>query len=503
MAKWIDKAVGEMSKLRNKLGKLGWNMVGGTFTSSYKLDSSRVDYELSRQLYNNTNDDYKLGAGFAKPVVNATVGFMGVPSPKIEDEKAQGYLTDFFNDNKSKLQRTLRNSGRDGDVFVWVTREDVEDNKLYPEQGKRLVYNIIPPEQVKKINRDPLTNKPREYILVSSHDWEDENGNARQTEITQRIGKDYRIIKCQGDVPLGIEEGEFPNKWGFIPIVHFKNESDEHEEFGKSDLESIEPFMKAYHDVALHAIQGSKLHSTPRLKLNVKDVGTFLKNNFGVDDPAKFIKEGKGINLDNHELLLLTGDEDAEFIEVKSATGDASVLLKFLFYCIVDTSETPEFIFGVHTPSSHASVKEQMPILIRRIERKREHFDEPFKLLCRIVLAMTAESENISFSSYAAELEWDDIDPRDGKEVADEIKTIVEALTKALDGNLISIDAAVEFLKQYISTMNDFESDDDKVPGEKDRIMKTRLMNMRLEDSQFNEDQLDEINKLLEKINKE
>ncbi|MYL45045.1 phage portal protein [Virgibacillus halodenitrificans] len=500
MAKWIDKAVGEMSRLRNNLSRLGWSLVGGSFTSSYKLDSSRVDYDMARKLYNNTDDNYKLGAGFAKPIVNATVGFMGVPSPKIDDEEAQEKLTSFFEDNMSKLQRTIRNAGRDGDVFVWVTREDVENNKLYPEKGKRLVYNIIPPEQVKKINRDPVTNKPREYILVSTHSWEDENGNAKRTEITQIIGADYRKIKCKGDAPPGIEEGEFPNQWGFIPIVHFKNESDEHEEFGKSDLESIEPFMKAYHDVMMHAIQGSKLHSTPRLKLKLKDVASFLKNNFGVDDPAKFAKEGGTINLDSNEILFLTSDEEAEFIEVNSATGDAAVLLKFLFYCIVDTSETPEFIFGVHTPSSHASVKEQMPILVRRIERKREAFDEPFKLLCRIVLAMTSDSENIQFSSYSTELEWDDIDPRDGKEVAEEIKIVAEALGLAKDKRIISDEAAVQFLKKYISTMNEYESEDEDITGERDRIMKSRLMSMQLEDSQFNEGQLKEIDKILAKM---
>lgn len=503
MARWYQKAVGEMSKLRSRISSFGWSLIGGTFSSAYRLDSSRVDYGLARQMYDNTHDDYKLGAGFAKPVINATVGFMGVPKPKIDDGKPQTVLEEFFIENTSKLQRTIRNAIRDGDAFVWITREGTDNNKLFPGKEKRLVYNIIPPEQVKKINRDPITNNPIEYILESAHQWEDENGNPKKTTIVQRISAERRVIKCDGDVPPGIEEGIFPNAWGFIPIVHFKNEGDEHEEFGKSDLEPIEPFMKAYHDVALHAIQGSKLHSTPRLKLKLKDVAAFLRNNFGVNDPAKFAKEGGEINLEGHDLLFLSADEEAEFVEVNSSTGDASTLLKFLFYCIVDTSETPEFIFGVHTPSSQASVKEQMPVLIRKVERKREHFDEPFKMLCRIVLAMTAESENISFSTYAAELEWDDIDPRDSKEVAEEIRTIVEALSMALNNGLISIEAAVQFLKNYISTMNEYESEDGSVPGEKERIMKTKLMNMQLEDSQFNEEQLDEINKTLESLIKE
>nr|BDD48420.1 hypothetical protein 1 [Bacillales bacterium] len=501
MAKWLKRAVGEISKLRNHFTSyLGWKINGGIFGSGYKLDSSRVDYAMTRQLYYNTNDKYKLGAGFAKPVINTTVGFMGVPRFVSEDEGAQEVLDDFFNDNVSKTQRTLRNALREGDCFVWVTREESEDSILYPEASTRLIYNIIPPEQVTKINRDPVTGKIREYILKSNHDWEDEKGEKRKAEIIQIISRDKHIIKAEGDIPPDVDIGEHENKWGFIPIVHFNNEGDEHEEFGKSDLESIEPFLKAYHDVMLHAIKGSKMHSTPRLKLKLKDVAGFLRNNFGVTDPQKFVNDGGTINLDGHELLLFNDEEDAEFIEVNSAIGDAAVLLKFLFYCIVDTSETPEFAFGVHTPSSLSSVKEQMPILIRKVARKRELFEDSFQHLARIVLAMTSIAENMSFATFKTTLDWDDIDPRDGKEVAEELSLLTKALDTALQGEFISIDAATQFLAQYIETMNDYISDDPEIPGERERIMNTRLMRMRLEDSQFLDKQKNQIDKILEKV---
>ncbi|GAW28925.1 phage portal protein, partial [Carboxydocella sp. ULO1] len=161
--------------------------------------------------------------------------------------------------------------------------------------------------------------------------------------------------------------------WGFIPIVHFKNEPEETELFGTSELEAVEPYLKAYHDVMLHAIQGSKMHSTPRLKLKLKNVENFIQNNFG-QQVLDQVKRGEqvSINLQGHELLIFTDEEDASFIEARSAIGDTEAILKLLFYCIVDVSEVPEFAFGVHTPSSHASVKEQMPLLIRRVARKRE-----------------------------------------------------------------------------------------------------------------------------------
>ncbi|NPV52202.1 MAG: phage portal protein [Firmicutes bacterium] len=484
-AGWLGRAVGEISKLRDLWTVSSWRIVGGAYSRPYRLDSSRVDYRRAKALYNNTDDNYKLGAGFAKPVINTAVGFMGVPRFRSEDEEAQAVLDDFFGANVSRMQQTHRDALRDGDCFVWVTREEADNAILYPEVKTRLVYNIIPPEQVSQVIRDPITRQVKEYVLYSEHVWLDDSGIQRRARVTQRISKERRVIRVEGDMPPDITPGEEDNPWGFIPIVHFKNEGDETEEFGRSDLEPIEPFMKAYHDVMLHAIQGSKLHSTPRLKLRLKDISAFLARNFGVLNPEEFTRKGGSINLDGHELLFFADDEDADFVEVKSAIGDAEPLLKLLYYCIVDTSETPEFAFGVHTPSSLSSVKEQMPILIRRVARKREHFTESWQLLARVVLAMTAQAEGKRFSTYATTLEWDVIDPRDGKEVAEELNLITQSLNTALQGGFISLDAAAQFLAQYIGTMNDYISDDPEVPGERERILKTRLLMSRLEEGQL------------------
>jgi len=493
---WLKKAIGEISKLRGGI----FGFIGGSSGQAYSLDSSRVDYAKARALYKNTDDDYKLGAGFAKPVINTTVAFMGVPNFRSEDDDAQRALDDFFGDSVSRMQQVHRDAIRDGDCFVWITREEEEDPDLYPEGGTRLIFNIIPPEQVKQINRNVLTGKPQEYILVSQHTWMDEKNEKKKATITQKISKERRLIEVEGDMPPDITAGEEPNPWGFIPIVHFKNEGDETEEFGTSDLEAIEPFMKAYHDVMLHAIQGSKMHSTPRLKLRLQDVAGFLANNFGVDDPAKFAQEGGTIDLDGHELLIFQDDEDASFIEVNSAIGAAGDLLKFLFYCIVDTSETPEFSFGVHTPSSLSSVQEQMPILIRRVARKREHFTEAWQDLARIVLAMTAKAEGRRFPTHATTILWDKIDPRDGKDVAQELLFVAQALNTALLGGLVSLDAASDFLAKYIDTMNDYISDDPEIPGERERILKTRLLLARLEDGEGLEKQWKEIEKELGQV---
>lgn len=483
MASWWGRITGEMSKLRNGLSGL-FGLVTGSIGGVYKLDSTRVDYRKARELYDNTAEEYKLGAGFAKKIVNATVGFMGLPEVKSTDEEAQVRLKEFFKQNQSKVQRTQLNAIKEADCFVWLTRED-NPSPLYPEERKRLVYNIIPPEQVQKINRDPLTGEAIEYILASTHTWVDESGANRKATIKQRISAERRLIEVEGDHPPGIEAGETLNPWGFIPIVHFKNEGDETTEFGKSDLESVEPFLKVYHDVFLHAVQGSKMHSTPKLKLKLKDVDKFVRDNFGVNNAAELAKKGGKIELNGKEILLLQGEDDASFLEARSAIGDATALLEFIFYCIISASETPEFVFGVHTPSSLASTKEQMPVFIQKIERKRQMFADSWKLLCRMVLSMISQAENVSFTTYETELLWENIDPRDSKDAAEELKFIVEALDKAVSGQLISLEAAVQYLKYWIDTIRDYESDDPDVAGEKDRILQTSIFRSRLFDAAY------------------
>lgn len=500
---WFKKAVGEISRLRQSVYKWKSGMTTGKFATVYKLDSSTVNYELARELYYNENDKYKLGAWCAKPVINTCVGFMGVPAFRSEDESAQEALDDFFSHNVSRQQQTHRDALRDGDCWVWITREEDLDEALYPESGGvHLVYNIIPPEQISNIIRDPLTGIPIEYILISDHEWIDDSGTKQTSRIEQRISKKLRkITVLDGPVPPGMmKEEEADNVWGFIPIVQFSNERDVSAANGRSDLEPIEPFMKAYHDVMKHAIQGSKLHSTPKLKLKLKDVAAFLKNNFGIDDPEQFAREGKKINLENRELLIFQDEEDAQFIEVQSAIGSAGDLLKFIFYCIVDVSETPEFAFGTHTPSSHASVKEQMPILVRRVARKREHFTESWEHLARIVLAMTAKASGKKFATHTTSLLWDEIDPRDDKEIAEELRTIVEALSSAVGSYLISYESAVNFLAKFIDTMDDYVGDSREVPGEREKIMRDKIRMARLEDSELADRERELIDKALDKL---
>ena len=161
--------------------------------------------------------------------------------------------------------------------------------------------------------------------------------------------------------------------------------------------------------------------------------------------------------------------------------GAAEPLLKLLFYCIVDTSETPEFAFGVHTPSSLSSVREQMPVLVRKIARKREHFAGSWQLLARVVLAMTSQAKGTKLPSYATTLLWDEVNPKDNKELAETLEKLVLALKVAIESGLMGLPSAVAFLKEYVTTMNAYLSDDPEIPGEREKIIQTKILLSRLD----------------------
>lgn len=462
------KAIGNFGgKIKRAIGELSsWdsivNMNGGSMTSMYSLDSKRVDIKLARELYYNENDDYKLGAGFAKPIINAVVGFMGVPKFILdEDANAEATLEQFREENISRMQRTHRNTIRDGKCYVRLTRLELDNSSerlLYPERDTIIKYNIVPPENIKEIKRDTITGRAIEYVIETTHDIASKHGTVT---VTQTITPDTIEVTCDGTAPEGLETGKSKNVWGFIPILEFTNEKEAHSRAPRSDLEGVEPYIKAYHDVFKHAIQGSKLHSTPRLKLTVKDVAGFLKNNFGITNPEEHINSGQPINLEKKDLLIFTDDdEDAQFIEVESAIGSAEPLLKFLFYSVIENSETPEFLFGAHLPANYASVKEQMPVLVRRVGRKREYFSETWKLLARYVLAMNSLAGGAKFKTHNTSLEWDKIDPRDASDVAKELKDTTDALDTALETQIISKKSASTYLSTIIKLMEDYEAEE-------------------------------------------
>lgn len=461
------RALGEQSGLR--VGRTtGWRLGSG-----YQIDTTRVDYQLARELYRNTNDRYKLGAAFAKPVVNTLSGFMGAPKfvHRGGDDATQAFLDETFERWVGKIRRLQRNALRDGDVFARIdTRINRFDDRALPE----LYLRLLPPEWCTPI-MDPITGAIREFVIAwpvfeSKYDsFGKRMDNKPQYTIIERITEAERTFDVEGYAPPGTLEmvrganEDTRNSWGFVPVVHFKNEGEENQLYGTSELEPVLPFLRAYHDVMRFAIEGAKMFARPKVKFQIGEVAPFLANNFSQDELAT----GR-IKFSDKEIMFFQDGEDAEFMTADSGLQGTTLLLEFLFYCIVDVSQTPEFAFGTAVASSKASVSEQMPVLGRNVERKRGEYEDPYKELGTMFVAMAAKDGTLDArpDTYEVDVTWDEIDPADETTQAQVLSTLVTALRDAVDARFMSMQAAVERLRVFVPEMLPFidaEADDDEL----------------------------------------
>jgi hypothetical protein len=473
------RAVGEISLLR----RFGW--VGGWgFYTPYTLDSSRVDYTLARALYRNTDDRYKLGAAFAKPIVNTTAGFMGAPNFTHGDEEADAALEDAMRRHTGTLLRINRNVLRDGDVFA---RWDLVQDRLNPAE-RTLRLRLVPPEWVQPI-LDPVTGDTRELVIRYPVKQTDRDG--RETlayTIVETLTATTVRVLADNRAPAEVQARNVDeaNEWGFIPVVHFRNEPEEDQLYGASDLEPVEPYLRAYHDVMLSAVGGSKLFSRPKVKFQLKNVDTFLKNNFSADE----LRAGK-VTFQGKDLFFVTEGEDISFVTGDSGVIGATTLLEFLFMCIVDVSETPEFAFGTAVASSKASVSEQMVPLKRKIARKRGQLEEPFGELASMYLAMWARVENKQLDTFRTQIEWDDVSDEDSVAVANAISTLANGLTTAMEAGILSEDAAAEMLRTLVPTMLPW-SDPEEEEDEQRRVSAGSARRARLAEAAGLDEEVDE-----------
>ena len=261
-----------------------------------------------------------------------------------------------------------------------------------------------------------------------------------------------------------------PNPLGFVPAVHLENEPERHQLRGSSDLEPLEPYMKFYNDVMLHAGSASELHSTAKLLIRVQDLERFLNNNFGEAE----INEGR-LRFKNKDVMFFESGqpainvsgssiytEGAEIIQAEAPLGDTTTLLEYIFLNIVDVSEVPEWAFGGAIASSKASVSEQSAPLVHKVSRKRTMSEGAWKLAGRMMLKqVTGEIQRV-------DSEWDTLAMRDLKTEAEAFRNFSESLLALNDGELVSKITINEVLRKLLPEILPFDVDDEVI--ERDRI---------------------------------
>lgn len=415
--------------------------IDASFDSRYRLDTSEVDVELARTLYFNRDERYKLGAGFARPAINVPAGFMGLPQLHAPDHlggEEQKWLDRAVLAWTGQIAKAHQMTLRDGEVLVRLhpANRSPAYEALYGKDDKDLTLSLVPSEAFEIISADEDI-EAIESVKIKHVFMVEIAGSMVEKALFETITAETITLKYQDDYK---EERSFTNPMGFVPAVLLENETEMAQLHASSELEAIEPYMKFYHDVMVHAGSSSELHSTAKLVVRARDLDRFLQANF-----TQIEIDEKRLRFKNKDVLFFeSGDpsitsvgsniyqEGAEIIQATAPLGDTTTLLEFIFLNIVDVSEVPEWAFGGAIGSSKASVSEQSAPLVHKVKRKRAMMENGWALVGRMMLKTVLNVQ------ARVEVRWSDLAMRDLKSEAEAFRNFTEALLALNEGQTVS-----------------------------------------------------------------
>lgn len=438
-----------------------FRVVGNSFwpRSHPSEEGTVINYEYTRALYRNSGDN-KLGAAFAKPIVDLQVGFMGLPRISTGNDSLDLFLNECVEDYwTDEIQQMFRDAIRDSKVVVRVRRPDVLDPLMTLDEAEHCCIELIPPERVDLQynfrNKNILEQVTVLHRMVIVKDPGDpamgRDPIEEEHEVLEIVTRDsYRFFDQNEN--RWLDSMQVPNIYKFVPFFEAHNEWDAAMQGGQSDLETVIPFINAFHDVVVQGLQAHKYHSTPKVKLKLQDVSQFIRNNFPAawDQETGTIKNQTEISWKGREVLLMKEEEDAEFIEARSVLGDTKTLAEFLLDCICIASQTPEWAFmRVDSGSANSDRNAQTVPLVKKVDRKRRNFTKAIQMLCKMVLVMNGQLP------LKVSISWETVRTDDQFIEAQAFQQVVMGLEAAKASGEISEETYAKMIAMFVPMMKD------------------------------------------------
>jgi hypothetical protein len=426
-------------------------------------DDTVVNYDLARQFYRNDGTETALGAGFCRPIIDLEVEFIGIPRASTEDDVMDDRLNQCFEIFwTDEIQQMIRNACRDSKTVVRIFQDSLNDPLMTMEEREHCRLEIIDPDRV-TIQRS-LRNANIIDQAVIYHRWLifDDEGDPKSG--VEPRSTEHEILEIITPVEVTfwdrtdnkeLTDLSYPNKFGFVSLVEVWNEYDSTLSGGQSDLESVIPFIRALHDVLAQALQAHKYHSIPKVKFKLKEIEPFLKNNF----PSAFGEDGQlqpqtEISWRGKEILFLSDEEDAEFLEARSVLGDSKQLAEFLIDCICIASQTPEWAFmRVDSGSANSDRNAQTVPFVKKIERKRRNFARPIQDLLKMFMVIN------DFTPVRAKLSWEPVRADDQMVEMQALQQLIMGLEVAKQSGVLSDRTYQEMMRQFIPMMKNPEQE--------------------------------------------
>jgi len=405
-----------------------WNITN--LFANPTLDTSKPVYALNMSIFkcSITTDkegkkfgqEYILGATFGKPIVNscAAFAFSGLNPPQLIGEGDYiDKMNNFLYKERKSLFLMMRDGMRDGDAYLRLMIN--EDNEPYLELvSPEMVDIIIDPENVNNVLGYNITHiiPKDEYNMEKEIIIEEYRKKSPYYKRVKMVSNRKEIQEETDDIP-------------FLAMAHFANEKDANALNGTSDYQNIYVLMKSYHGVMENAIKGTIYNSqpTPIIK-GIKNFTSFLRNNFKENGSSEAGAAKYDVQYNANKMMLLGEGMDMEMLTIPDHITPATKMLEYIFYCIVQASETPEFVMGTAVQSSKASVSEQLPVVVNKAARKRVQFEdalyEIIDIYTKYLLATNGVKES-DVKDTEINIEWPSIETEDKQLNLDIVKTLL------------------------------------------------------------------------------
>jgi hypothetical protein len=396
------------------LGKVRQSMVDiWKYFSPKNKSLDQYDYEALEKAYRQ-----KQGI---RPVINLSASFLFANWFEVssEDEDAQEYLNDFWNRTRLSLLQGGIEGGLFGNTYLAFEYDSAADkNKM----------KILHPGSVK-----PVFDEQKPWV-ISGYAIKTKIGD---TTIEELITTEKYTIRINGrDTDQGGD-----NPYGILPIVHVAEIRFSDEVYGTGEVdEALYDMAEKYKTVLDNGVAIEEYHGSPIPIF--KGVKNFTELQQKLEDEKSW-KPGMGIFLPNK-------DSDVKFLESTRSVENAVELLKKIFYNFVIQSETPEFMLGVHIPSSQASTKEQRAPVERKTERRRLVWTEGLQKANEILLRMREYHDGKKSTTYDSEISWGVIFEKDKAEEADILDKKSKAVATLRELEIMSTESARKALPEVI-----------------------------------------------------
>jgi hypothetical protein len=308
------------------------------------------------------------GLQFASPLmftpINIPINMMGLPTPHSDDERTQEVLdeiTAMMADRIVKLERTRLLAGT-----AWRFPR-------FDAATQALVWEAIPDSSISDILLDIITGKPN--AILTDEDYllsigENQTQHARRK---RRFQSDRVSVNWIGAGILGVTDSTSRNVAGILPI-NFAHDADEDELRGYSVFSRIIRDLKDYHDID-YMVSQILTQFRPKQKQGVRDVGRWLLNNLGANDPDLLAE----YDVSGTDLIINGEDEDTDYVFLPGdATAAHEKAIERKYWKIFEGSGIPEMFWGGLATGNHATADTQMQEAVSYVEAIRREEDVPY-----------------------------------------------------------------------------------------------------------------------------